>query len=82
VFKHEDGEFNVHKRHLVSMDDGSQKLLKYAEVGFALAEYSNGDDVDPVRLPFVDACHDKFLKREARLAAALTCLPTPSRKSR
>ena len=82
VFKNEDGEFIVHKRHLVSMDDGSQKLLKSAEVGFALAEYSNGDDIDPVRLPFADACHDKFLKREARLATALTCLPTPSRKRR
>ena len=30
VFKNEHGEFIVHKRHLVSMDDGSKKLLKSA----------------------------------------------------
>ncbi len=51
-------------------------------VGFALAEYSVGDDVDPVRLPFVYSCHDKFQKREARRASAQTRLPTANRKRR
>ena len=82
VYKDEAGEWVVHNRHLVVMKDGSRKLLKSAMEGFALAEYSNGDDVDPVRLPFADECHAKFLQREARLASAKTCLPTSHRKRR
>jgi hypothetical protein len=34
-----------------------------------VAEYSNGDDVDPVKLPFADTCHAKFLQIEARQAS-------------
>ena len=49
------------------MEDGTNKLLKSAEVGFALAEYSLGDDAEPVKLTYVDECHAKFLQREARL---------------
>ncbi len=60
----------VHPRHLAQSADGTPKLLKSAEVGFALAEYSNGDDVDPVRLDYADQCHAKFLQRQARLANA------------
>ena len=37
-------------------------------VGFALAEYSNGDDADPIRLPFADQCHARFLQRQAKAA--------------
>ena len=78
VYKDQDGEWVVHNRHLVVMEDGSRKLLKSAMEGFALAEYSNGDDVDPVRLPFADTCHAKFLEREARAAAK----PATARKRR
>jgi hypothetical protein len=43
-----------------------------------LAEYSNGDDVDPVKLTFADTCHEKFLQMEARQ----TSKPTSHRKRR
>jgi hypothetical protein len=36
-------------------------------VGFALAEYSNGDDADPIRLPFADQCHARFLQHQLQL---------------
>ena len=78
----EEGEWVVHQRHLVPMEDGTRVLKKSAMVGFALAEYALGDDVDPVRLSFTDDCHDKFLTREARLASAQTRLPTSHRKRR
>ncbi len=72
VYKNDDGQFGVHTRHLLQSGDGTPKLLKSAEVGFALlvAEYSHGDDFDPVRLHYADQCHSKFLLREARQAAA------------
>ncbi len=57
VVKDDEGKWGVHRRHLVTTDDGQTKLLKSAEVGFALADYSNGDDVDPVKLTFADECH-------------------------
>lgn len=82
VWKNEEGQWIVHKRHLVPMEGGHPKLLKSAEVGFALAEYSNGDDVDPVRLSHVDECHAKFIEREARQATATTRLPAANRKRR
>jgi hypothetical protein len=69
VSKNANGEYVVPNKHLVATTDGSKKLLKSAEVGFALAEYSNGDEVDPVRLPFADQCLAKHLEREARLAS-------------
>jgi hypothetical protein len=53
-------------------------LTLTCEVGFALAEYSNGDDVDPVKLTFADTCHAKFLQMEARQASK----PTTARKRR
>jgi hypothetical protein len=67
VYKDDDGTFVVHHRHQTTMEDGTNKLLKSAEVGFALAEYSLGDDAEPVKLTYVDECHAKFLQREARL---------------
>jgi hypothetical protein len=82
VYKQDDGEWVVHQRHLVLMEDGTRVLKKSAMVGFALAEYALGDDVDPVCLSFADDCHDKFLKREARLASAQTRLSTSQRKRR
>ncbi len=82
VYKNQNGEWVVHNRHLVLMEDGTRKLLKSAMEGFALAEYSNGDDVDPVRLPFADTCHAKFLAREAPLGSAQSILPTVKRKRR
>jgi hypothetical protein len=69
VFMGDDGKFIVHDRHLVTMDDGTKKLLKSAEVGFALAEYSQGDDAEPMKLTFADECHAKFLQREERQAS-------------
>ncbi len=87
--KNANGEYVVPSKHLVANDDGSNKLLKSAEVGFALAEYSNGDDVDPVRLPFADQCLAKHLDREAHLASksapaqdARQALPPPSGRKR
>ena len=62
--------------------DQSPEKVRDAMVGFAPAEYALEDDVDPVRLSFADDCHDKFLKREARLASAQTRLPTSHRKRR
>ena len=47
-------------------------------VGFALAEYCNGDDVDPVRLTFADTCIAKFLTRQARASAT----PKPAARKR
>ena len=67
VYKDDDGTFLVHRRHQATMEDGTTILLKSAEVGFALAEYSLGDDAEPVKLTYVDECHAKFLQREARL---------------
>jgi hypothetical protein len=67
VYKDEDDTFVVHPRHQATMEDGSKILLKSAEVGFGLAEYSEGDDAEPVKLTFVDECHAKYLQREARL---------------
>ena len=70
MYKDDNGDFVVHPRHLIQSPEGVPKLLKSAEVGFALAEYSNGDNVDPVLLPFAAECHTKFLAREARQASA------------
>jgi hypothetical protein len=89
VSKNANGEYVVPSKHLVATNDGSKKLLKSAEDGFALAEYSNGDEVDPVRLPFADQCLAKHLEREARLASksstaqdARQALPPPSGRKR
>ena len=71
MFKDDNGEFVVHPRHLLQSAEGVPKLIKSTQVGFALAEYSNGDNVDPVILPFAAECHTKFLAREARQASAL-----------
>ncbi len=89
VSKNASGEYVVPSKHLVVTTDGSKKLLKSAEVGFALVEYSNGDEVDPVRLPFADQCLAKHLEREARHASesphaqdAHQALPPPSGRKR
>jgi hypothetical protein len=76
----EGGEFVVHDRHQTTGADGKKILLKSSMVGFALAEYANGDDVDPVRLTFADDCHSRFLQREAREANASTSAPSRRRK--
>ena len=47
-------------------------------VSFALAEYANGDDADPIRLTFADECHARFLQRQAREAAAASAMRAPS----
>jgi hypothetical protein len=56
----------------------TRTLTLTCQVGFALAEYSNGDDVDPVKLTFADTCYAKFLQMEARQASK----PPPTRKRR
>ena len=48
----DNGEYIVHKRHVAIAEDGSRITLKSSLVGFALAEYSNGDTADPVGLPY------------------------------
>ncbi len=44
-------------------------------MGFALAEYSNGDNEDPVCLPFAAECYDRFLQCQARKARS-DAMPT------
>jgi hypothetical protein len=78
VFMDDHGEFVVHDRHVSVGNDGTRTLLKSSMVGFALAEYSNGDDADPVRLTFADTCIAKFLTRQARTSAT----PKPSARKR
>ncbi len=78
VFKDEHGEFVVLDRHVSVGKDGTRTLLKSSMVGFALAEYSNGDDAGPVRLTFADTCIAKFLTRQARTSAT----PKPSARKR
>jgi hypothetical protein len=79
----EDGQFIVDERHRTPSADGKTILLKSSMVGFALAEYSNGDDVDPVRLTFADECHSRFLQRQARIASAsVTANARPIRRKK
>jgi hypothetical protein len=78
VFKDDHGDFVVHDRHVTIGKDGTRTLLKSSMVGFALAEYSNGDDADPVRLTFADTCIAKYLTRQARTSAT----PKPSARKR
>ncbi len=55
-----------------------------------MAEYSNGDEEDPIKLPFADQRLAKHLQREARLAlssapnqeARQALAPASSRKRR
>ncbi len=63
------GAFVVHDRHLSFGEDGSRTVLKSSLIGFALAEYSNGDNVDPVPLTFADECIAKAVRLQARTAA-------------
>jgi hypothetical protein len=76
----EDGLFFVDERHLTTGTDGKKILLKSSMVGFALAEYSNGDDVDPVRLPFAEECLSRCIQRQARDASATDNAPPKRRK--
>jgi hypothetical protein len=78
VFKDEHGEFVVHDRHVSVGKDGTRTLIKSSMVGFTLAEYSNGDDADPVRLTFADTCIAKFITRQGRTSAT----PKPSARKR
>jgi hypothetical protein len=48
------------------MEDVTKQLLKSADAGFALAEYSYGDYDEPVKLTYVDQCQANFLQREAQ----------------
>ncbi len=43
-----------------------------------MAEYSNGEEVDPVKLPFADQCFAKHLQREAHQAS----LSAPTQEAR
>ena len=70
------------ERHLTTGADGKKILLKSSMVGFALAEYSNGDDVDPVRLPFANECLTRCLERLARAASATAKDPPSKRRKR
>ncbi len=63
------GAFVVHDRHLSFGEDGSRTVLKSSLIGFALAEYSNGDNVEPVPLTFADECMAKAERLQARTAA-------------
>ena len=78
VFEDDHGIFVVHDRHVSVNKDGTRTLLKSAMVGFALAEYCNCDDADPVRLTFADTCIAKFLTRQARASAT----PKPAARKR
>jgi hypothetical protein len=79
----EDGQFVVDDQHLTTGADGKKILLKSSMVVFALAEYSNGDDVDPVRLPFANECLARCLQRQARAAFAYaTTDPASKRRKR
>jgi hypothetical protein len=55
VYK-DNGAFVVHHRHMSIGEDGSRNVLKSSLVGFALAEYTNGDNAEPVPLTFADEC--------------------------
>jgi hypothetical protein len=74
VFEDENGKFVVHDRHVSIGKDCTRTLLKSSMVGFALAKYCNGDEADPVRITFADACIAKFLTRQACASAT----PKPS----
>jgi hypothetical protein len=76
----ENGEYIVHKRHVTIAKDGSNITLKSSLVGFALAEYSNGDNADPVSLPYAALCHTRFLQREANQATPSRPATAPRRK--
>jgi hypothetical protein len=65
----ENGAFVVHDRHLSFGEDGSRTVLKPSLIGFALEEYSNGDNVEPVPLTFADECIAKAERLQARIAA-------------
>ena len=63
------GAFVVHDRNLSFGEGGSRTVLKSSLIGFALAEYSNGDNVEPVPLTFADKCIAKAERLQARTAA-------------
>ncbi len=62
VYLH-NGEFVVHDRNVTLASNGTRVTLKSSLVGFALAEYSNGDKEEPVCLPFAAERHARFLQR-------------------
>ncbi len=58
------GQYVVHDRNVSVGQNGRRVILKSSLVGFALAEYSNGDNADPVVLPHAANFHAAFLKRK------------------
>ncbi len=77
VYLH-NGEFAVHDRNATIASDGTRITLKSSLVGFAHAEYSNGDEEDPVCLPFAAECYDRFLQRQARKARSHAMPTSPN----
>ncbi len=55
------GDYVVHDRHVTVGPKETPLTKKSSLTGFVLAEYSNGDNADPVTLPFAKECHDRFL---------------------
>jgi hypothetical protein len=66
------GQYVVHDRNVAVGKNGRRVTLKSSLVGFALAEYSNGDNADPVVLPRAANCLAAFLKRKTPNPAAPT----------
>jgi hypothetical protein len=71
------GDYVVHDRHVTVGRNGTRLTKKSSLVGFALAEYSNGDHADPVSLLFPTECHDRSLQRHARQTVAPS-MPAPT----
>ena len=75
------GEYVVHDRNVSVGQNGHRVTLKSSLVGFALAEYSQGADADPVLLPHAAKCHAAFLKRTtAKPAAPNSTAPRNTKK--
>ena len=66
------GDYIVHDRNVSVSQNGRRITLKSSLVGFALAEYSNGDDADPVTLPHAVNCHAEFVTRTSTQPAVPT----------
>jgi hypothetical protein len=66
------GDYIVHDRNVSVSHNGRRITLKSSLVGFALAEYSNGDDADPVTLPHAANCHAEFVRRTSSQPAVPT----------
>ncbi len=76
------GQYVVHDRNVAVGKNGRHVTLKSSLDGFALAEYSNGDNADPVVLPHAANCLAAFLKRKTPQAAAPTSIALRRTKKR